>query len=198
MAIVADRKLLASGQERDVQFGLADIDTDYHLLHHLPSSSTIFFPTRLLPSLWRDTGLAIPRDCTGSDLALGGVATSLRYSLYGLGGKRSATPQLLPSLGLIRQDTRGFEPPVLFWFLPSATKRPHPQASEASAADEFGPPALVWLYRLLSIHPERDPDCQARDRDPPAPETFQAEGTSDSCCSEIRELTFGLTNKNTG
>jgi len=113
MAIVADRKLLATGQQRDVQFDLADIDTDYHLPHHL-SSSTSFFPTRLLPSLRRDTGLAIPRDCTGSDLALGGVATSLCYSLYGLGGTRSATPQLLPSLGLIRQDTRGFEPAVLF------------------------------------------------------------------------------------
>jgi hypothetical protein len=77
--------------------------------------STSFFPTRLLPSLRRDTGLAIPRDCTGSDLALGGVATSLCYSLYGLGGTRSATPQLLPSLGLIREDTRGFELSVSFW-----------------------------------------------------------------------------------
>lgn len=28
MAIVADRKLLATGQECDVQFGLADIDTE--------------------------------------------------------------------------------------------------------------------------------------------------------------------------
>jgi hypothetical protein len=51
-------------------------------------------------------------------LALGGVATSLRYSLYGLRGKRSATPQLIPSLGLIRQDTRGSEPPVLFGLFP--------------------------------------------------------------------------------
>jgi hypothetical protein len=28
---------------RPRQFGLADIDADYHLLHHLPSSSTSFF-----------------------------------------------------------------------------------------------------------------------------------------------------------
>ena len=28
---------------------------------------------------------------------------------------------------------------------------------------------LVWLYRLFPSHPERDPDCQARDRDPLAP-----------------------------
>src|SRR5262245_37732637 len=111
MAIVADRKLLATGQQRDVQFGLADVDTDYHLLRHLPSS-TSFFPTRFLPSLRRDTGLAIPRDCTGSDLALGGVATSLRYSLYGLRGTWSATPQLLSSLGLIRQDTRRTRQPA--------------------------------------------------------------------------------------
>jgi len=136
MAIVADRKLLATGQQRDVQFDLADIDTDYHLPHHL-SSSTSFFPTRLLPSLRRDTGLAIPRDCTGSDLALGGVATSLCYSLYGLGGTRSATPQLLPSLGLIRQDTRGFEPPVLFGLSPfgkrSKSRRFRPELAAGTA-----------------------------------------------------------------
>jgi hypothetical protein len=32
MAIVADRKLLATGQQRDVQFGPADIDTVISML----------------------------------------------------------------------------------------------------------------------------------------------------------------------
>jgi len=52
---------------------------------------------------------------------------------------------------------------------PSATQRPHPQAAEAIGADEFGPPAVGLAVPTLSFHPERDPDCQARDRDPPAP-----------------------------
>src|SRR5215469_6695593 len=55
--------------------------------------------------------------CTGSNLALWGVATSLCYSLYGLGVTRSATPELHPSLILIRQDTRVFELPVPFALL---------------------------------------------------------------------------------
>jgi hypothetical protein len=102
--IVADRKLLATGRNRDIQLGLADIDADRKLLRHLPLS----FGQASRPSLRRDTGSLGPRDCAGSDLAFRSAATLLDDSLYGLEGQRSATPQpqLFATLGATRQDTR--------------------------------------------------------------------------------------------
>jgi hypothetical protein len=102
--IVADRKLLATGRNRYIQLGLADIDADNQLLRHLPLS----FGQASRPSLRRDTGSLGPRDCAGSDLAFRSAATLLDDSLYGLEGQRSATPQpqLFATLGATRQDTR--------------------------------------------------------------------------------------------
>jgi hypothetical protein len=51
----------------------------------------------------------------------------------------------------------------------SATQHPYPQAAEANAVGEFGPPAVSLVVPTLSFHSKRGPDCQARERDPLAP-----------------------------
>jgi hypothetical protein len=103
--------------------------------------------------------------CTGSNLALWGVATSLCYSPYGLGVTRSATPELHPSLMLIRQDTRVFELPVPLMPESSQTNlsfatrnktlsrmRPTVRISPAPATSQCEPTVCLNKYRRKPVN----------------------------------------------